>query len=123
MDPQAVILVFRDGAYQLAQGYNFSDPAMGELNLMINTRTVGASGAVYGLLLAFGVLFPNSLLYIYAAIPIKAKYLVLILTGVELYLGISNSSDNIAHFAHLGGMLFGLIFILAWNKWKFKRWD
>ncbi|MDD3878106.1 MAG: rhomboid family intramembrane serine protease [Bacteroidales bacterium] len=77
---------------------------------------VGASGAVYGILLAFGMLFPNTLLYIYFAIPIKAKYFVIIYGALELYLGISNQGGNIAHFAHLGGMIFGFILIKIWRK-------
>lgn len=77
--------------------------------------TVGASGAVYGILLAFGMMFPNSTLYIYFAIPIKAKWFVLIYGVIELFSGFT-SVDNVAHFAHLGGMLFGLILILYWKK-------
>lgn len=77
--------------------------------------TVGASGAVYGILLAFGMMFPNSTLYIYFAIPIKAKWFVLLYGIIELYSGL-NGADNVAHFAHLGGMLFGLILILYWKK-------
>lgn len=77
--------------------------------------TVGASGAVYGILLAFGMMFPNSTLYIYFAIPIKAKWFVLIYGIIELFSGFT-SIDNVAHFAHLGGMLFGLILILYWKK-------
>lgn len=77
--------------------------------------TVGASGAVYGILLAFGMMFPNSTLYIYFAIPIKAKWFVLIYGIIELSSGFT-SVDNVAHFAHLGGMLFGLILILYWKK-------
>jgi len=78
---------------------------------------VGASGAVFGLLLAFGMLFPNSLIYIYFAIPIKAKYFVMFYGAIELYSGIQNSSgDNVAHFAHLGGMLFGYFMIKHWKK-------
>ncbi len=82
------------------------------LNLL---TTVGASGAVYGILLAFGMMFPNSTLYIYFAIPIKAKWFVLIYGVIELFSGFT-SIDNVAHFAHLGGMLFGLILILYWKK-------
>ena len=78
--------------------------------------TVGASGAVYGILLAFGMMFPNSTLYIYFAIPIKAKWFVLIYGVIELLSGLSGASDGIAHFAHLGGMLFGLFLILYWKK-------
>lgn len=77
--------------------------------------TVGASGAVYGILLAFGMMFPNSTLYIYFAIPIKAKWFVILYGVIELFAGFT-SIDNVAHFAHLGGMLFGLILILYWKK-------
>ena len=78
---------------------------------------IGASGAVFGLLLAFGMLFPNTLLYVYFAIPIKAKYFVIIYGAVELYSSLQNNAgDNVAHFAHLGGMLFGFILIKIWNR-------
>lgn len=124
MSPEQISLVMKDGAEAISQGKNFIDPQMGNLNLMINTATVGASGAVYGLLLAFGVLFPNVIIYVYFAIPMKAKYLIMIFTAIELYLGFLNrSGDNVAHFAHLGGMLFGLIFILIWKKNRFNRWQ
>lgn len=87
------------------------------LNLKINTPMVGASGAVFGVLLAFGMLFPNTLLYVYFLIPIKAKYFVILYGGLELFLGIQNNpADNVAHFAHLGGMLFGFILIKYWQK-------
>ncbi len=78
---------------------------------------VGASGSVFGILLAFGMLFPNTLLYVYFAIPVKAKWFVLFYGIAELYAGIANNpGDNIAHFAHLGGMLFGFVLIKVWNK-------
>ena len=85
------------------------------LNLMI---TVGASGAIYAILLAFGMLFPNQSLFIFPLpMPIKAKYFVIGYAALELFLGISNNaSDNVAHFAHLGGMLFGFILIMYWRK-------
>lgn len=83
------------------------------LNLM---TTVGASGAIYGILLAFGMMFPNSLIYVYFAIPIKAKWFVVIYAVIELFSGLTGAGDNVAHFAHLGGMLFGLILILLWRK-------
>lgn len=83
--------------------------------------TVGASGAVFGVLLAFGMLFPNSLLYIYFAIPIKAKYFVILYGILELYLGVMNQpGDNVAHFAHLGGMLFGFLLIKYWKNKRTK---
>jgi membrane associated rhomboid family serine protease len=78
---------------------------------------VGASGAVFGILLAFGMLFPNSLIYLFFAIPIKAKYFVMIYGAMELYFGIANRpGSNVAHFAHLGGMLFGFFLIRYWRK-------
>ena len=83
------------------------------LNLL---TTVGASGAVYAILLAFGMLFPNSEMFIFPLpMPIKAKYFVIGYAVLELVLGITGG-DGIAHFAHLGGMLFGLILIIYWRK-------
>lgn len=85
----------------------------------INTATVGASGAVFGCLAAFGYLFPNSLIYVYFFIPIKAKWFVIIYAGLELWLGVNNSAgDNVAHWAHLGGALVGFLLVLYWNKRK-----
>lgn len=87
------------------------------LELKMDVPTVGASGAVFGVLLAFGMLFPNTqLMLLFPPIPIKAKYFVMGYGAIELYLGFSNSGGNIAHFAHLGGMLFGFILIKYWNK-------
>lgn len=78
---------------------------------------IGASGSVFGILLAFGMLFPNTLLYVYFAIPIKAKWFVMIYGAMELFSGIKSATDdNVAHFAHLGGMLFGFILIKYWQK-------
>ncbi|MDR2120199.1 MAG: rhomboid family intramembrane serine protease [Tannerella sp.] len=80
--------------------------------------TVGASGAVFGILLAFGILFPNMPLYIiFIPIPIKAKYFVTGYGLIELFLGIANfGGDNVAHFAHLGGMVFGFFMIMYWRR-------
>jgi membrane associated rhomboid family serine protease len=88
------------------------------LQRKLNIPTVGASGAVFGLLLAFGMLFPNTeLMMIFLPIPIKAKYFVIFYGAIELYQGFANNpTDNVAHFAHLGGMLFGFIMIKYWNK-------
>jgi len=97
--------------------YNPSIPLSKKLTQLIITPTVGASGAVFGLLLAFGMLFPNALLYLYFAIPIKAKYFVIGYGLIELYAGISNNpADNVAHFAHLGGMIFGYYLIKYWKQ-------
>lgn len=86
-----------------------------QLNLPL---TVGASGSVFGLLLAFGWLFPEArLMLLFFPVPIKARYFVVGYGVMELFLGVANfSGDNIAHFAHLGGMIFGLILLLIWRK-------
>lgn len=82
--------------------------------------TIGASGAVYGILLAFGMMFPEERIYLYFLVPIKAKWFVIIYAALELFSGIG-LQDGIAHFAHLGGMLFGLLLILYWRKHPFSR--
>ena len=78
--------------------------------------TVGASGAIYGLLLAFGMMFPNSMIYLYFIMPIKAKWFVIGYAVIELLTGVFSTGDHVAHFAHLGGMLVGLIILLSWKK-------
>lgn len=85
------------------------------LNMM---TTVGASGAIYAILLGFGMLFPNQPLFIFPLpFPIKAKYFVIGYALIELYAGFANNpGDNVAHFAHLGGMIFGFILIMYWRK-------
>lgn len=82
------------------------------LNMM---NTVGASGAIYGLLLAFGMMFPNEYVYLYFLVPIRTKWFIIGMIVIELLSGFYGGG-NIAHFAHLGGMLFGLIMILQWKK-------
>jgi membrane associated rhomboid family serine protease len=87
------------------------------IKLRMDVPTIGASGAVFGILLAFGMMFPNMLVYLYFLVPIKAKWIVIAYGTWEIVSGISNNpSDNVAHFAHLGGMLFGFILILYWRK-------
>jgi membrane associated rhomboid family serine protease len=87
---------------------------------MLNIPMVGASGAIFGILMAFGLLFPNTELFmLFIPFPIKAKYFVTFYGLYELYLGIQNSqSDNVAHFAHIGGMLFAYLLL---RYWKIKR--
>jgi membrane associated rhomboid family serine protease len=86
--------------------------------------TVGASGAIFGILAAFTLLFPNvELMLIFFPVPIKAKYLVPGYAVLELIFGVANfSGDNIAHFAHLGGALFGLMLVLIWKRRQFRRY-
>ncbi len=120
MSPDTVNLVLNEGANILASSKNYVNADLGQLNLLFHTPTVGASGAIFGLLLAFGMLFPDTELYLmFIPIPIKAKYFVLGYGALELLLGLNNAtSDNVAHFAHLGGMLFGFILIKIWQKKK-----
>ncbi len=83
--------------------------------------TIGASGAVFGLLLAYGLRYPNNtIMLLIPPVPIKAKYFVWIYGALELYLGISGRAPGIAHFAHLGGMLFGLLLLWQWG-WRPRR--
>jgi membrane associated rhomboid family serine protease len=77
---------------------------------------VGASGALYGILMAFGILFPNQLIYIWGIFPVKAKYFVIGIGVVELLTAMSTTQSGIAHVAHLGGMLFGLVY-MKWDSW------
>ncbi len=112
----------RDYAH-LVQNPNNNKALTGTVNFMTEYKeyylslpnVIGASGAVYGILLAFGMMFPNTLLYIYFLFPIKAKWFVIIFGLIELYLGFTETSSNIAHFAHLGGMIFGFFLIKYWK--------
>jgi membrane associated rhomboid family serine protease len=83
------------------------------------TYTIGASGAVFGILLAFGMMFPNQyIILLFPPIPIKAKYFVGIYGGIELLSGLTRPDSGVAHFAHLGGLVVGFILI---KYWKIKR--
>ena len=105
------------GAYQFVNlGDNGIIPVAEFLNM---PTTVGASGAVFGLLLAYGMLFPNTeMYYLFLPIPIKAKYIVLLFGAYELFSGVHATGSNVAHFAHLGGMIGGIILILLWRRKK-----
>jgi len=84
----------------------------------VNEPMVGASGAIFGVIMAFGLMFPNTQLFLlFPPIPIKAKYLVMFYGAYEIYSGVYRSqSDNVAHFAHIGGMLFAFILVKYWNS-------
>jgi membrane associated rhomboid family serine protease len=121
LSPEYIALIKNEGTDIYLQGKNYSDMSMAALNALFNIPTVGASGAVFGVLLAFGMYFPNTqLMLLFPPIPIKAKYFVIGYGLIELYLGFTQSNSNIAHFAHLGGMLFGFILIKIWQKQKNK---
>ncbi len=91
--------------------------AQANIQALLTTPTVGASGAIYGLLLAYGMLFPNNVMQlIFPPVALKAKWFVLIFGALELLLGLSGRGGNVAHFAHLGGMIFGFFLIMYWKK-------
>lgn len=118
LSPEDLSYITENGYQLLQEGKNFTDPIAGKINLLLNVTTVGASGAVFGILLAFGMLFPNTeLMLLFPPIPIKAKWFVIGYGAIELYSGMANNAgDNVAHFAHLGGMLFGFFMIKYWQK-------
>ena len=117
INPGDLQMVIEEGAGILKSGMNYSSSTLAEINMLLHTPTVGASGAVFGILLAFGVLFPNTrLMLLFPPIPIKAKWLVIGYGALELYLAITQPGSNIAHAAHLGGMIFGYILIRVWRK-------
>jgi len=109
------------------ENISFISEALGTMNHVyrtaINIPTVGASGAVFGILLAFGMMYPNAqLMLLIPPMPIKAKWLVVGYGALELFLGFSRQGSNIAHFAHLGGMLFGFILIRYWMTQGRRRY-
>lgn len=117
LSPEQLQYVYDAGGEAVSQGKNFTDAQMGRLNSILNVPVVGASGAVYGVLLAFGMLFPNTqLMFIFPPVPVKAKYVVIGYAAIELYLAITSPGSGIAHTAHLGGMIFGYIMIKYWRK-------
>jgi len=89
---------------------------------LLATPTVGASGSIYGILIGYGMMFPDSrLTLIFPPVTLKAKAFVWIFIGIELFTGITGTMDGVAHFAHLGGMLFGWLLLIYWRK-KGKLW-
>ena len=93
-------------------------------DLLNKWRTIGASGSIYAVILAFGMIFPNERLFIIPfPFPIKAKWFVMFYIGIELFTAITSSSDGIAHMAHLGGALFGYLIISYWNRHPGSSFD
>ena len=115
---EVISTVYNEGAAIIAQGLNYTNPLYGDLNGLLNGAMLGASGAVFGILVAFGMLFPNAeLMLLFPPIPIKAKWFVIGYGVIELSLGVVDRvGDNVAHFAHLGGLITGLIILLYWRK-------
>lgn len=118
MLPSVLETIHSEGAAIMSQGMNYAAPIIGELNALINIPVIGASGAIFGVLLAFGFMFPRQPLYMmFIPVPIQARWFVMGYAAIELLQGISNQAgDNVAHFAHLGGMVIGLLILLYWKK-------
>jgi len=102
---------------RVSTGYpGLTQEDLGRLAEVYIPPMVGASGAIYGLLIAFGYLFPNTpLMLLFLPVPIKAKYFIPIMILIELFLGVSRAGTSIAHFAHIGGALFGFLLIRVWG--------
>lgn len=117
ISPEDMQMVITRGAELAKQGMTFTDPVLRQASSLVNVSTVGASGAVFGILLAFGMLFPNTQLFLlFPPMPIKAKWLVIGYGAIELYLAVTQPGSNIAHAAHLGGMIFGYFLIRFWRR-------
>ena len=99
---------------QVAEG---SIIAQNKIHMLKMTPTVGASGAIYGVLMGFAMLYPDAILsLVFPPVSMKAKWFVLIFGGIELLTGITGTGGGIAHFAHLGGLIFGYLLIMYWKK-------
>jgi membrane associated rhomboid family serine protease len=117
LDSDNLKTVIKEGPGYFRDGKEFTDPDMRNLQYLLNIPTIGASGAIFGVLLAFGMLFPDTqLMLLFPPVPIKAKYFVIGYGAIELFLAITQPGSSIAHAAHLGGMLFGFILIKYWRK-------
>lgn len=110
--------VMIEGRGLLLNNQNYANADLAKLNASINIGLVGASGCLFGLLLAYGMMFPNAeLMLLFFPFPIKARYFVLGYGAIELILAVMNrQGDNVAHYAHLGGMLFGYFILKYWQK-------
>ncbi|MFT6721971.1 MAG: membrane associated rhomboid family serine protease [Flavobacteriaceae bacterium] len=122
IDKNVIMELLRQGKYNPVWYEFASKTTIDNMLSSFSTPAVGASGAIYGVLVAFGIAFPNSELFLmFVPVPIKAKYFIPVLIGLDLFSGVTGYSlfgAGIAHFAHVGGALFG--FIMAWY-WKKKQ--
>lgn len=123
LSPEEWDRVRSEGAEALSQAKNYIDPLEARVVSILNTGMVGASGAVFGILLAFGVLFPNvELMLLFPPIPLKARWLVIGYGAIELFSAMRGSpGDNVAHFAHLGGMITGYLLLKYWQREEDQR--
>ena len=121
--------LLKTGEYSTAVLNSVSKDTLQDLYMSYNTPAVGASGAIYGILVAFGMMFPNvELFLLFVPVPIKAKYFIPAIILLDLFSGVTGYSlfgGGIAHFAHVGGALFGFIMMWYWKKNQFNqnRWN
>lgn len=114
ISPELFAEVMEKGADILQSNKNYSNEVLGKLNLLINIPTVGASGAIFGILMAFGMMFPDArLMLLFPPIPIRGKYIAIFALVAGM---LFDFRGNVAHFAHLGGMVFGYILIKYWKR-------
>lgn len=129
MNPGAIQQLLNTGQYSTAILDSVSRDTLEQMFVAYNTPAVGASGAIYGILVAFGMMFPNvELFLLFVPVPIKAKIFIPVLIGIDLFSGFTGYSlfgGGVAHFAHVGGALFGFIMMWYWKKNQFNqnRWD
>lgn len=130
-DKQEIMSLLAEGKYMVYWKEVLGDSTLMNMVSSFSTPAVGASGAIYGLLVAFAFMFPNAeLALMFIPVPVKAKYFVPAILGIDLYLGINGGSifggsTGVAHFAHLGGALMGYLMMWYWKKNQFRnnRWN
>ena len=122
MSPVSEILMLLRGAQETEE----PQKAQAQIHALKMTPTVGASGAIYGVLMGYAMLYPDSIMtLVFPPISMKAKWFVLIFAGIELLTGVSGMGGGVAHFAHLGGLIFGFLLIRYWKKRRtlYNRYD
>ena len=125
--PEDIQNLLESGRYNSAILEQIPEKKLSGIYQIYNTPAVGASGAIYGVLVAFGMSFPNAkLALIFLPVPIAAKYFIPVLIGLDLFSGVTGFSifgGGIAHFAHVGGAVIGFVMMKYWQKNQFNRWN
>lgn len=125
ISPDDIDTLLETGKYSASVMASFTEKQLGDLWALFNTPVVGASGAIYGVLVAFGILFPNAKLFlIFLPVPIPAKYFIPALIGLDLFSGVTGFSifgGGIAHFGHVGGAIIGFLLMWYWSGKKVKN--
>ena len=123
-DAQGISTLLDTGQYNTAMIGSLSSADLSNFYSIYHTPAVGASGAIYGVLVAFGFAFPNAkLAMIFFPVPIAAKYFIPLIILGDLFFGISGANTGTAHFAHVGGALVGYLLMKYWQQNQFQRWD